>query len=482
MWYGEGNWEGRVAIFLPYDQAQGVFRPIIPNDLLEPDHPARIVDKVVEMLDLSGIYGWYKNEGNQPYHPRMMLKVLFYSYLMGMMSSRKMWDGLKRRADYIFLSGDQVPDFRTLNSFRSRHMEQLPQLFAQIVHLCKKLGMIDFKYLAIDGQKIQADASYRRSKTKKRLRQSMNRVTEGMKKLLAKEVSEDFPAELKEKRLAELERQEKQLLGLKELLEDIHDEDANLNMSDPDAKVMRHKDGRSLPSYNHQSAIDGKYGISCAVKTEDRCDAAEDLLELVDAAKENSGGEHENVMADSAFCDYEVLEKVEEQRSEEYYVPDARFATADKEETGKGKFEGSRFEKRGDGTIVCPAGHPMAFKREEEQPQGHTISKYEGSGCESCELHEKCTKAKKRTLSVDSREPYRELMREKLRSDKGREIYMKRQWIVETCHGDDQKNKGWRQHLLRGKAKAALEFMLLRIGANLGKIVRYRASELLVMT
>jgi transposase len=472
-----------MSIFRPYDQSQGVFRPIIPNELLEPDHPGRIVDKVVEMLDLQEIYGWYKEEGNQPYHPRMMLKVLFYSYLIGMMSSRKMWDGLKTRADYIFLSGDQVPDFRTLNRFRTRHMEQLPQLFAQIVHLCRKLGMIDFKYLAIDGQKVQADASWRRSKSKKRLEQSMERVTEGMKKLLAKEVSEDFPAELKDKRVAELHRQEKELLGLKAMLERMGDEKANINMTDPEAKVMRHKDGRSLPSYNHQSAVDGKYGVTCAVKSEDRCDGTEDLFELVDAAKENSGEEHQNVMADSAFCDYQVLQQVEEQRAEEYYVPDARFATADKDEgAGKGKFDSSRFDRREDGTIVCPAGRPMVLKREEEQPQGHTLSKYEGSGCESCELHEKCTKAKKRTLTVDSREPYRELMREKLRSDKGREIYMKRQGIVEACHGDDQKNKGWRQHLLRGKAKATLEFMLVRIAANLGKIATYRASELLAMT
>ena len=139
------------------------------------------------MLDLSKIYAYYKDEGNPSYHPLMMLKVLFYSYYIGMMSSRKMWDGLKTRADYIFLSGDQVPDFRTLNAFRSRHIEQLPELFAQTVHLCKKLGMIDFKYLAIDGQKIQADASYRRSKTKARLKRSLERVTEGMKKLLEKE-------------------------------------------------------------------------------------------------------------------------------------------------------------------------------------------------------------------------------------------------------------------------------------------------------
>jgi len=343
--------------FRAYDQSQGAFRAIIPNDLLEPEHPARIVDRVVELLDLSSIYGWYQDEGNQPYHPKMMLKVLFYSYLIGTMSSRKMWDGLKNRADYIFLSGDQIPDFRTLSRFRSRHLEQLPGLFAQIVHLCTKLGMIDFRYLAIDGQKIQGDASWRRSKTKKRLERSMQRVTERMRKLLEKDVSEDFSQEAKQRRLAELARQEKQLLALKRVFDQIGDEQANINMTDPEAKVMKHKDGRSLPSCNHQSAVDGRCGVTCAVKTEDRCDGELDLLELVDQAKENSGKEHENVMADSAFGGYEVFQKVEQERSERFFVPDMRFAGAEKGEGDKGKFDGIRFEKRQDGTVICPADH-----------------------------------------------------------------------------------------------------------------------------
>ena len=466
--------------FRPYDQSQGAFRAIIPNDLLEPEHPARIVDKVVELLDLSSIYGWYQDQGNQPYHPRMMLKVLFYSYLTGTMSSRKMWDGLKNRADYIFLSGDQIPDFRTLNGFRSRHLVQLSGLFAQIVHLCTKLGMVDFKYLAIDGQKIQADATWRRSKTKKRLERSMKRVTEGMSKLLERDVSEDFPEQTKQKRMAELARQEKQLLALKGILEKIGDENANINMTDPEAKVMRHKDGRSLPSYNHQSAVDGKYGVSCAVKTEDRCDGDLDLFELVDQAKENTGEGHENVMADSAFGGYEVFQKMEQERSEQFFVPDTGFAAAEKGEGDKGKFDGSRFEKREDGTVICPGGHPMVLKAE-RQEESHTLRIYAGTACGACPQRENCTTAKQRTLNVDSREPLREAMREKLRTDRGREIYMKRQGIVEPVHGDDQRNKSWRQHLLRGKAKAALEFMLVRIGSNLSKIAKYRPGELLAL-
>jgi transposase len=467
--------------FRPYDQSQGAFRAIIPNELLEPEHPARIVDKVVELLDLSSIYGWYQDEGSQPYHPKMMLKVLFYSYLTGTMSSRKMWEGLKNRADYIYLSGDQIPDFRTLNRFRSRHLEQLPGLFAQIVHLCTKLGMIDFKYLAIDGQKIQADASWRRSKTKKRLEKSMARVTEGMRKLLEKEVSEDFSQQTKQERLAELARQEKQLLALKGVLDRIEDEKANINMTDPEAKVMRHKDGRSLPSYNHQSAVDGTYGVTCSVKTEDRCDGEMDLLELVDQAKENTGQVHEKVMADSAFGGYEVLEKLEqEQRPEEFFVPDARFAGAQKGEGEKGKFDGGRFERREDGTVICPAGRLMLLKGERLE-ESHTVRTYAGTACEGCPLRESCTEAKQRTLNVDSREPLREAMREKLRTDRGRETYMKRQGIVEGVHGNDQRNKGWRQHLLRGKGKAALEFMLVRIGSNLSKIATYRPRELLAL-
>ena len=60
----------------------------------------------------------------------MMLKVLFYSYYATLMSCRKMWDGLKQRADFIFLSGDQVLDLRTLNTLSSRHIAILPELFA----------------------------------------------------------------------------------------------------------------------------------------------------------------------------------------------------------------------------------------------------------------------------------------------------------------------------------------------------------------
>lgn len=172
--------------FREYNQEQMSFTPIIPANLLEEEHPSRIIDKVVELLNIDNIIETYKREGNPSYNPRMMLKVLFYAYFIGAMSCRKIWDNLKCRADFIFLSGNQVPDFRTINDFRKKHIELLPCLFSQIVHLCTQLEMVDFKYLAIDGQKIKANANFTKSKNKERLEKSIDRVTKGLEKLIWK--------------------------------------------------------------------------------------------------------------------------------------------------------------------------------------------------------------------------------------------------------------------------------------------------------
>ena len=163
--------------------------------------------------------------------------------------------------------------------------------------------MVDLKHLAIDGQKIQANASYRRSKNLVRVKKNYERVRQGIEQLLAKEPSGEFTAEKKAERLARLRNQQRELRSLKKVLEGIGDEKANVNLTDPDAPVMSHKDGRKLPSYNHQSATDGAYGVVCAVASRVTGDGSADLFELVDEAKVNTRQGHEAVLADPGFCD-----------------------------------------------------------------------------------------------------------------------------------------------------------------------------------
>jgi len=465
--------------FKDYNQDQIFFITVSKEGFLSAKHPAVIIDTIVEKLDLTELYNRYADEGNPPYHPKMMLKILFYAYYDGVMSSRTIWEAVLHRSDYIFLAAGQVPNFRTINNFRLRHLDDLPVLFTQIVMLCKELDMIGLEHLAIDGQKIQANASYRNSKNLKGIKKEYEKIKKGMKKLLAKETNEYFPESTKEKRVSTLEKKLEKLKKMQTVLEEIGDEEKRSNMVDPDAPVMKHKDGQSLPSYNHQSARDEKCGVVTAAQSTQNNDHPEDLLDLTDQSIENTEERHKNVIADSGFCDYEILEKVANERPENFFVPDKRFESSKQPEGQNGKFNQSSFEKNEEGEYICPAGAVMQQKGVIKHDDGHEVIVYEGTACEGCPLKAKCTKGAKRTISIDSREVYRDQMREKLNSEDGREIYIKRQGLIESVHGDDQKNKGWIQHYLRGLKKAAAEFLLIRIATNLGTIVKYRGNEVL---
>ena len=341
--------------------------------------------------------------------------------------------------------------------------------------------MVGFEHLAIDGQKIQANANFKKSKNLKGLKKEYEKVKRGIEKLLSKEVNEYFPEETKEKRIGRLSQKLEELEEFQKELEALGDEEKRLNMTDADAPVMKHKDGTSKPSYTHQSATDGKYGVVTALQTTQANDNPEDLLKLVDASNENTGGEHEQVSADCGFCDYEVLEAVEEQRNEEFYVPDRLYENSKKDASEKNRYNLEQFGKDDEGNYVCPAGNTMKYVGVVTNGQGNEMERYIGTGCSECPLKEKCTKGKQRTINVDLREGYRGKMREKLNSDKGREIYMKRQGLVEPLHGDDQKNTGWKQHHLRGLEKARGEFILIRIATNLAKIIKYKSDEVFML-
>ena len=466
--------------FRPYDQRQRFFVDVSKDSFLEEKHPARIIDLVVEGLDLSEVYGQYCDEGNRPYHPKMMLKVVFYAYYIGVMSSRTIWDCVINRADFMYLAAGQVPNFRTINTFRLRHLPRLAALFTEIVLLCRRLGMIGFEHLAIDGQKIQANANFKKSKNLKGLRSEYEKVKSGLEKLLSREVNEYVSQETVDKRAVRLQNKLEKLSGFQKQLETLKDEEKRLNMSDEDAAVMKHKDGTSKPSYNHQSAVDGECGVTTAVGTSQTGDKAEDLEEIVDASKENAGGSHQRVSGDSGFCSYEMLVNTEG-RTEEFYLPDNRFEQSKKDPEEKKKYGLEDFQRDEEGNYTCPAGHSMQHLGRFDGADGACYDRYLGTGCEECARKGKCTKAAVRSLQVDTREPYRRKMRQKLRSDEGREVYMKRQGLVEPGHGDDQKNRKWKQHHLRGLEKATGEFVLVRIAANLGKIIKFKTDELLAM-
>ena len=145
------------------------FRPYIPNQtVLSPQRidqniaanaPVRIVNAVVDNLNLDNFKKLYKATGRCPYHPTMMLKVIIYAYMNNIYSCRKIENLLLRDIHYIWLSGNEHPDFITINRFRNRVKEEINTVFTQLVLVLADKGFISLDVEYIDGTKIESKAN-----------------------------------------------------------------------------------------------------------------------------------------------------------------------------------------------------------------------------------------------------------------------------------------------------------------------------------
>jgi transposase len=142
---------------------------LLPPDVREwlpVDHWVWLLLDVVEQLDTSALHRRAKlgGAGRCPYDPDMLLAVLFYAYLGGLRSSRKIEQRCREDVAFMVLSGLCYPDHVTLARFRKAGDAVMDDLFDQVLALCCKAGMGNLEHVAIDGTKIAADAARSRSR------------------------------------------------------------------------------------------------------------------------------------------------------------------------------------------------------------------------------------------------------------------------------------------------------------------------------
>ena len=178
---------GAAKTFRSYDQSQSFLLPPSLDDWLPDGHTARFVSEVVDdMLDLDAIYASYTNAtGAPPFDPRLMLKLVIYSYSTGVTSSREIERRCQVDVAFRWLSANTAPDYRSISRFRRRHLEALDDLFAQVLVLCANAGLIKLGRIALDGTKLDASASKHTAMSYGRLVTRIPQVEAEVARLLA---------------------------------------------------------------------------------------------------------------------------------------------------------------------------------------------------------------------------------------------------------------------------------------------------------
>jgi transposase len=171
-------------VFKDYSLNQILLLPPSLEDMIDPNHPVRLVNQVIDSLEIDALIKKYKGGGCSSYHPRLMLKVLVYGYLTNQYSSRKIEQAVTQNIHFMWLSGMSYPDHNTINRFRSDRLKGvLKEVFNQVVLLLVEKGIITLKEAYLDGTRIEANANrytlvWERSitRSKERIKKQLNEL------------------------------------------------------------------------------------------------------------------------------------------------------------------------------------------------------------------------------------------------------------------------------------------------------------------
>ena len=501
-----------------YNQNQNWLFPPSIEELIPENHPVRIVNSVIEQINITPLLKTYSKEGHPSYHPRMMLKVMVYAYMDNIYSSRKIEKALNENINFMWLSGRQTVDHNTIARFRSNKLKEVfKDIFKQVVLLLAEEGLVNLKRVYTDGTKIESVAGRytfvwgnaiktNKEKMVKNLEEmwqyaqsiadeedkdpeppnfkeldpdKVEKVTDKINQIL-KEKSKDNKKKTKSRyikknypaNLRKYQQQEETLNGR-----------SSYSKTDTDATFMRMKDdhmrnGQLKPGYNAQISTENQIIVNYTIHQD--TNDIHTLKPHLENYKQLYGTYPSELTADAGYGSEENYKLLDDKGITGF----VKFNTFDKEQgTTKGKKSKRPFERdnlyyntEGD-FYVCPTGQRMEKSSESrtKTKSGYEQihSRYTAKNCKGCSIRSLCFKGKgNRSVERNhSLEHYKHKARELLTSETGQIRRKQRTADVEPTFAQLKHNRNFKRFTLKGKEKVEIEFGLHALAHNIKKMI-----------
>ncbi len=428
------------------------------REALPADHLAHFIVEVVAELDLRRIYRAYGQTGAPPYAPEILLGLLFYGYATGVYSSRKIEAATQYSIPFRFIAGNLHPDHDTIATFRRRFLDDLKDLFVQILLIAQAMGILELGDISIDGTKIHASASKHRAVSYKRLLEieaQLQAEVEALFALAAEADAEAVPAGIDiTDEIARREARKRQLAEAKVVLEqraqaryeaEKADYDEKMqqrqakaettgkkprgrlpkppeegprdkdqyNFTDPDSRIMKNSTDQGFDQhYNAQVAVDHGSLLVVGCRVSDQANDKQEAIPTLDAIP-SEVGKPTSASLDNGYFSEDNIEEIQAREVKPYIA------------TGRERHHRS---------------WQAYFGQALEEPPADASAK--------------------------------ERMAYTLKTALGKAIYRLRKCTVEPVLGIIQEVLGFRQFLLRGMAVVEGEWTLVCLGFNLKRMHR----------
>ena len=507
------------VVFKSYNQNDNLLFPPCLGDFIAENDPVRVLNSIVDHLDISRIEESYEGGGASSYHPRMLMKVVFYAYLQNVYSGRKMEQLLRRDVNFMWLSGMQHPDFNTINLFRKNRLaDVVDDIFTQVVQMLVDGKFISLDVQYVDGTKIEASANKYTFVWKKVTKMNQGKLDKKVKAILEeaekeldmelgepseevmtsdemKERTDRIIAEMDDKgisdkclRKAVREVQKEHVQKMKEYEDKLNTlgERNSYSKTDPDASFMRMKEdamnnGQTKPGYNIQISTENQFITHYS--TSWRPTDWGTFIKHMDTFNERYGKHSKEVVADSGYGSEENYEYMEINEIEGY-VKYSMFHTELKKKTIQNPFlaEHLYYNERDD-YFVCPMGQHMTYVGDKQRVSdlgyiSHTRL-YQARNCEGCPLRGLCFKGKEnRIIDVNVKgRLYRDRAKELLTSERGLYHRSMRPIEPEAVFGQIKYDGGFKRFHYRGNRLVRAEFATVAIAHNIKKMIAAIARQ-----
>ncbi|MDR2971722.1 MAG: IS1182 family transposase [Bacteroidales bacterium] len=501
------------AVFKPYSQGQVCLFPRSLDEKIAENAPVRLVSQIVDNLDISEITNSYKGGGSSSYNPRMLLKLILFSYLNNIYSCRKIEKQTLENIHYMWLTGMQEPDHNTINLFRSSRLkDSIHKIFTQIVLMLVDMGYLSLDVLYVDGTKLESRANRytfvwrkkvekNKAKLEAKILMILKQVEEGIaqdnqpddeppKPINSKELKERIAAmnreqlakedakavkTLEEKHLPKLQEYEKHLKTLNTR--------NSYSKTDSTATFMRLKDdhmqnGQLKPAYNLQIGTENQFIIHFDFFS--NCADFFTLIPFHNGFKKHYQKMPAKVVADSGYGSEENYEFMQNEDIEAF-VKYPMFHAEQKKSFKNNPFIAQNlFYNKEKDYFVCPMGQHMenmgTSTRESESGYKSTVTFYEAKNCNGCTHKSLCHKAKgNRRIEVNHKlNKYRKNARQLLTSEDGLYYRSHRSIEPEAVFGQTKTNKQYNRFRHFGLDMIKMDFGIFATAFNLGKLWNYK--------
>ena len=461
-------------------------------------------------LDLTAFHARYRNEveGAPAYAPAVLLKLILLAYSRGIVSSRKIEAACRENVVFIAVSGDSQPNFTTLAAFVSELGDLAAQLFAQVLVVCDRQGLIGREMFAIDGVKLPSNASKAKSGTRADYRRQLEKMEKAATKMLARHRDADTQASEPEAlhQARKLEKLQKEAQQLRDWL-DAHPEDRKgttgkprlSNLTDPDSAKMATSKG-VVQGYTGVATVDAKHQIVMDAQAHGTGSEQALLIPVLDATTSLRTPDTV-ITADAGYHSKANLQTLAEagidaylpdngyrKRDERYRGQDAHKAKPDPLHDKRPHAKKAQLYTPQDFTLapdrqscLCPAGHTLYRNGGNCHHGEHVGIKFQGAkrDCLPCGLRAQClrhpdkTQTRQVTFFQGKADPDNdpvEIMKRRIDSDRGRQMITWRFQTVEPVFGNTRGNKRLDRFTLRGQPKVDGQWKLYCLVHNIEKL------------